>query len=126
MLLFQHTHTHVAAGAAINAPLFELACMVRPLASERRMQSHYLGCKCSTTLACMLNMFVYLAVAGNREALAADLRGLLIRPFVPVDTWGKFAVQLSIDGHGTTGRLPVQYLQGTSVTLKMKSPFQDW
>jgi len=63
---------------------------------------------------------------GNREALAADLCGLLFRPFVPVDTWGKFAVQLSIDGHGTTGRLPVQYLQGTSVTLKMKSPFQDW
>jgi hypothetical protein len=49
-----------------------------------------------------------------------------VKPFVAQDQWGRYAAQLSIDGHGTPNRLPLQYLQGSSVILKVMSPYKDW
>eukprot|EP00879_Flechtneria_rotunda_P016896 GHRR01017687.1.p1 GENE.GHRR01017687.1~~GHRR01017687.1.p1 ORF type:complete len:530 (+),score=123.36 GHRR01017687.1:1099-2688(+) len=63
--------------------------------------------------------------AGSDQQLVDDLRHLLVRPYVPLDNWGCYALQLSIDGHGASSRLPAQYLQGNSVVLKMTSPYQD-
>lgn len=50
---------------------------------------------------------------------------MTIRGYVPQETWGSYALQLSIDGHGSPNRLPLQYLQGSSVILKVASPFKD-
>jgi hypothetical protein len=66
------------------------------------------------------------AAVGGHDQLVKDLRHLLLKPYLPLGKWGSYALQLSIDGHGTASRLPLQYLQGTSVVLKMQSPYQDW
>jgi hypothetical protein len=50
---------------------------------------------------------------------------LTIRSYVPQEEWGNYALQLSIDGHGSPNRLPLQYLQGSSVILKVMSPYKD-
>lgn len=38
----------------------------------------------------------------------------------------RYAVQLSLDGHGGPFRLPRQYLSGTTVVLQMQSPLLSW
>jgi hypothetical protein len=57
--------------------------------------------------------------------LLKDLKPLLLRSYVPQEEWGSYALQLSIDGHGSPNRLPLQYLQGSSVILKVMSPYKD-
>jgi hypothetical protein len=54
------------------------------------------------------------------------MQRLLVKPYVSLEEWGAYALQLSIDGHGLTGRLPLQYLQNSSAVLKMQSPYLDW
>jgi hypothetical protein len=54
-----------------------------------------------------------------------DLKSLMVRDIVPLEEWGKYALQLSIDGNGGADRLPRQYLQGSSVVVKVASPFKD-
>jgi hypothetical protein len=49
----------------------------------------------------------------------------MTRGFVDLEEWGNYALQLSIDGFGTANRLPKQYLQGSSVVVKVASPFKD-
>lgn len=63
--------------------------------------------------------------AGSDPHLVQDLKNLLIRPYVPLEVWGQYALQLSVDGHGSPNRLPLQYLQGSSVILKVMSPYKD-
>jgi hypothetical protein len=63
--------------------------------------------------------------AGTDKQLIQDMRQLLIRNWVDLETWGKYALQLSIDGHGSADRLARQYLQGSSVVVKVASPFKD-
>jgi hypothetical protein len=60
------------------------------------------------------------------DAAAAAAQELLVRPPVPLEAWGRYAVQLSIDGHAGPFRLPRQYLSGTTVVLQMDSPFKSW
>eukprot|EP00882_Tetradesmus_deserticola_P005634 GHRQ01005930.1.p1 GENE.GHRQ01005930.1~~GHRQ01005930.1.p1 ORF type:complete len:686 (+),score=207.85 GHRQ01005930.1:51-2108(+) len=62
---------------------------------------------------------------GKDKQLVQDLRRLVIRGYVPQEAWGSYALQLSIDGHGSPNRLPLQYLQGSSAILKVMSPFKD-
>jgi hypothetical protein len=57
--------------------------------------------------------------------LVQDMSSLMVRGFVDTEDWGSYALQLSIDGHGAADRLPRQYLQGSSVILKVMSPYKD-
>ncbi|WIA35946.1 hypothetical protein OEZ86_004325 [Tetradesmus obliquus] len=59
------------------------------------------------------------------KQLVQDLHQMLTKAQSPQETWGAYALQLSIDGHGTPDRLPLQYLQGSSVVLKVMSPYTD-
>ncbi|WIA44399.1 hypothetical protein OEZ86_007168 [Tetradesmus obliquus] len=63
--------------------------------------------------------------AGKDKQLLKDLKPLLLRNYSPQEEWGSYALQLSIDGHGSPNRLPLQYLQGSSVILKVMSPYKD-
>ncbi|KAF8070958.1 hypothetical protein HT031_001039 [Scenedesmus sp. PABB004] len=63
--------------------------------------------------------------AGGDAQVVAGIRALATRPFSDMERWGRFALQLSIDGHGSPNRLPFQYLQGSSVVLKVRSPYHD-
>jgi hypothetical protein len=49
----------------------------------------------------------------------------MVRDFVDLEDWVTYALQLSIDGHGSPDRLPKQYLQGSSTVMKVESPFKD-
>ncbi|GBF98412.1 hypothetical protein Rsub_10477 [Raphidocelis subcapitata] len=51
---------------------------------------------------------------------------LLVRPPVPLEDWGRYALQLSLDGHAGPFRVPRQYLSGVTATLQQASPFQSW
>ena len=64
--------------------------------------------------------------SGTPSQVAADLEQQLVKPYVALDNWSSYTLQLSIDGHGSAARLPQQLLQGVSVILKMQSPYQDW
>jgi hypothetical protein len=63
--------------------------------------------------------------AEKDKRLIEDLEHLTVRGWVDLEEWGKYALQLSIDGFGSADRLPRQYLQGSSVVLKVASPFKD-
>jgi hypothetical protein len=64
--------------------------------------------------------------AGEDKDLLDAMTKLLHRPYVPVEQWSSYAVQLSIDGWGYPYRLPRQLLNNRSVVLKMQSPFVEW
>jgi hypothetical protein len=67
----------------------------------------------------------YAVAAASDKQLMQDLRQLLLRKWVEIEEWGKYALQLSIDGNGSADRLPRQYLQGSSIVVKVSSPFKD-
>jgi hypothetical protein len=67
----------------------------------------------------------YAVAAASDKQLMQDLRQLLLRKWVDLEEWGKYALQLSIDGNGSADRLPRQYLQGSSIVVKVSSPFKD-
>jgi hypothetical protein len=76
------------------------------------------------TLSFTICVCVLLSAATDQQ-LIQTLQQLLGRDFMDQEDWGKYVLQLSIDGNGSADRLPRQYLQGSSVVVKVESPYKD-